>query len=241
MPEYYQRTFNRYEYKYIVHHARQKAFIEAIEPYTRPDPNSDHDWGYSVFSVYWDSASLALFWEKVEGIKYRRKLRFRAYEPNGSVYVEIKQRVDRTIQKRRTRLPVGLMQETFGWGCEPGGAAEPADPVAAEALLLQQTYRLRPRAGIRYRRKAFFGRYEPDLRITFDTRVQYSTLGLERYRVFDTGKYLVDPRLSIMEVKFNNRVPEWLTRLIHVYELKLVRLSKYCRAIDLEYYQNSLT
>ena len=47
------------------------------------------------------------YWEKVDGIKLRRKLRIRPYETpealtdDTPVFVEIKQRVDRVTQKRR--------------------------------------------------------------------------------------------------------------------------------------------
>ncbi|MFQ5745759.1 MAG: VTC domain-containing protein [Gemmatimonadota bacterium] len=242
MPASYQRTFNRFEVKYLLPQAEIRSLLSELDGYLLPDPHGDGVWGYPVHSVYWDSADLTMFWEKIEGIKFRRKLRFRSYG-DGEPFVEIKQRLDRTIQKRRARLPLDRMRSVFGWGRDPEPAADADidDPIVAEAVLLRHSYRLEPRVAIRYRRRAFFGAYEPDLRLTFDTRVQYSTTRLEPAPPLETGKYLVDPRLAVMEIKFNERVPLWLLRLVARRGLSLVRLSKYCGAVDREFFGSELT
>ena len=85
------------------------------------------------------------------------------------------------------------------------------------------------------------GEFEPELRITFDTRVQYSTSELDIARPFHTGKYMVDPRLAIMEIKFNHHIPLWLTRLISRFGLSSVRVSKYCSAVDIAYFRHQFT
>lgn len=71
--------------------------------------------GYGVWSLYYDSPpELRFYWEKIEGLKFRRKLRIRHYgDPVGvtddspPVCVEIKQRVNRVTQKRRITLRTG--------------------------------------------------------------------------------------------------------------------------------------
>lgn len=241
MPEYYRRSFNRYECKYLLPIRRIDAFVTDLAPYVQRDPHSG-DEGYRVYSVYWDSPNLRCFWEKVEGLKDRRKVRFRSYEAGGEVFVEIKQRTDRTIQKRRVRWPAERVEAVLGWETEPAAADLAAsDPVASEVLGLRYRERLAPRMAVQYRRRAFFARFEPGLRITFDTRIQYSRRHLELNEPLATGSYMVDPRLAVVEVKFDDRVPMWLIRAVQRHELKLERLSKYCRAIDLEFFGNRLT
>src|SRR5699024_6183976 len=68
--------------------------------------------GYGVWSVYYDTSRLRFYFEKIEGLKFRRKLRIRRYgetgeaaDENSPVSVEIKQRVNRVTQKRRVILP----------------------------------------------------------------------------------------------------------------------------------------
>jgi len=235
------RSFNRFEIKYLVHRELATKFIRSLDGYVYPDPNSNGQGGYPIYSLYCDSPGLALFWEKIEGMKYRRKVRFRRYGNDQDAFVEIKQRMDRTVQKRRVRWPLDRVVETFCSGYGLNGADQDLDPVSKEVMFLWNHYGLEPRMAISYRRRAFFAVFESDLRITFDTRVQYNSQDLDIARPFETGKYVIEPQTVIMEVKFNERVPLWLCKIISTYGLQLIRLSKYCTAVDREYFHRELT
>lgn len=251
----YKSTFNRYEMKYLVPHRAVEKFEGALGEYVTVDPHCRGRWGYPVHSVYWDSPSLVLFWEKVEGIKFRRKLRFRRYSGEPKVFVEIKQRIDRTVQKRRVRLPIDRARAVFADGAptgtltardgddgaDGGSPTDPGDPVLSEALLLVERHGLLPRMSVAYRRRALFGKYEPELRITFDRRVQFLPTDMDFPTPFDVGRDLVDPRLVVMEIKYSERVPVWLCKLVSSFGFQMIRLSKYCTAVDRAYYDNRLT
>jgi len=239
----YVRTFNRFEYKYLLRHEQVARFVQALTPYTRPDEHDAEARGYPVYSVYWDAEDLTFFWEKVDGIKFRRKLRFRLYPGHDEAFVEIKQRLDRTIQKRRSRWPLERMRAMF----DPEGPGadlsdeERADPVVREALILCAHHRLRPTMAVAYRRRALFGRHEPDLRITVDTRLRYDSNALDLGHPFEVGKEVLDPRLAVLELKFNDRVPLWLVRLVERQGLELMRFSKYCAAVDRKFFDGRHT
>ena len=235
------RSINRFELKYIVHRDAANEFIRFLDGYVYADPNSNDGDGYPIYSLYCDSAGLALFWEKIEGLKFRRKVRFRRYGNEPDVFVEIKQRVDRTLQKRRVRWPLDRVVQTFCSGNGLDGREQNLDSVSAEVFFLWSHYGLEPRMAISYRRRAFFAAFESDLRITFDTRVQYNSQDLDIERPFETGKYVIEPELVIVEVKFNERVPLWLCKAIAKYGLQFVRFSKCCTAVDREFFHGDLT
>lgn len=233
-------VFNRFEIKYVISQATARAFTACLDGYTRVDEHADGDRGYIVCSTYWDAPDFAFFWEKVEGIKFRRKLRFRWYSGSSDeMYVEIKQRVNRTIQKRRVRWPADRLRAIF----LGAGAADEAcdDPVVSESLYLRSAFCLRPALTVAYRRAAYFGVAERDLRVTIDTDVRYHPADMEMRPDRGEGKYVIDPDLAIMEIKFNDRVPRWLCRLVSHFGLPVARMSKYCRAVDLEHFQGRLT
>jgi hypothetical protein len=231
-PSAYVRTFNRFELKYLATADAARAFARDLATHARPDPHSGEH-GYDVYSLYWDSPELRYFWEKLDGEKYRRKLRFRRYGGGDQAFAEIKQRIDRTVQKRRTRLGVGDALALFGRGAvDPAREAEVADPVLQEALVLCREHRLAPKAAIRYRRAAWFATFEPDLRVTFDTRLQYDVHELDLEQPFVQGSWLMDPALCVLEIKYNHRVPQWLVALVQKHGLSVVRFSKYCAAVD---------
>ena len=270
----YVRSFNRFELKYVLPERRARAFARGLEGYAVSDahsaPRSAGEvgpvWqvvGYPVRSVYWDSPELTFFWEKIDGEKYRRKLRLRTYaDPAGGgepqVFVEIKQRIDRTVQKRRTRIPLARARALFPSGSpgpgEPGApgaevgpngssptASELRDPVLAEALFLCRFHRLEPKMAVAYRREAWFGAHEQDLRITFDRRLRYDPHALDPGGRFERGTYVLPPDQVVVEIKFNDEVPLWLVRLAQTCELELVRMSKYCSAVDRAWFDGELT
>lgn len=233
---------NRFELKYLLRARQVDEVVDALGPYVTPDPHATHSWGYPIYSVYCDSPRLDFFWEKVEGLKYRRKVRFRTYGESDTVFLEIKQRVDRTLQKRRTTWPRERVEKCFFSGAlDEAAAGEGRDPVADEIFVLWRLYDLQPNMGISYRRRAFFAADESDLRITFDSRVRYHHAEHPVGRPPDEGRYLVDPELSILEIKYGQAVPLWLCKLVERRELQLVRLSKYCTAIDRCHFQGEVT
>ena len=96
--------------------------------------------------------------------------------------------------------------------------------------------RLRPTMAILYRRRAWFGGFDPELRISIDSRLQYRRAPVDLARPFSIGSYLLDPRVSVLELKYDHRAPLWLTKLVCRHGLKMVRMSKYCSAVDRHYY-----
>ncbi len=226
------QTLNRYEVKYLVDTRRIPTLLAEVAPYTRPDPHSP-EWGYPIHSVYWDTDDLRFFWEKIEGLKTRRKLRFRRYADSDEVYVEIKQRLDRTLHKRRIKLPLAAALDGFGQGEHSmDWSAFADDVVATEIAMMIERHHLRPRMAIRYRRRALFGAFDPELRVTFDGRLRYHPTDLSLATPFDGGHDIIDTRLSVMEIKYDHRAPTWLTKTIRRHGLEMVRMSKYCSAVD---------
>lgn len=235
-PSAYVRDFNRFEQKYLVRVDDAQALAEELAGYAEPDPHSGTE-GYSIHSQYWDSPELRFFWEKLDGQKFRRKLRLRRYAQGDEAFVEIKQRIDRSVQKRRARRTVAELVALFDAGAIDAELERAeTDPVVREALVLCREHRLAPKVAVSYRRSAWFARFESDLRITLDTRLMYDASALDLARPFETGSWILPPELAVLELKYNQRVPLWLVALAKKHSLQLVRFSKYCAAIDLAFH-----
>jgi len=230
------KRFNRYELKYIIPVTAAERIRADLRHVTVPDPYAGEN-GYPLISLYYDSPALDFFWNKIEGIKFRRKLRVRIYPANPIEatthgMVEIKQRINRTVQKRRIYLPLEAAHLLCTRGDTPDLDLDEADLlVASEIRYMTESMQLLPTCITAYQRSAYMGgENDPGLRITFDTDVRYRTHALT---VNETAENfaILPPDWCIMEVKANERVPDWVTSLISRHNCQLHRVSKYCAGI----------
>jgi SPX domain protein involved in polyphosphate accumulation len=232
------RRFNRFELKYLLSLEAAEAFRREIGVYLQPDTNGNGHGDYAVSSLYYDSTGYRFYWEKMEGIKFRRKLRIRHYEtraaltPDTLVFVEVKQRLNRVTQKRRVLLPYcdALLL------CDERQVPEhrPEDRgVIEEVFTMLHQYDLRPASLVSYSRQAFVGSdYDVGLRVSFDTNLRYSASDLELHSK-RFGPFLLPPERVVMEIKANERVPYWLTELVAAHNFRLIRISKYCLSLEM--------
>jgi len=231
------RKFNRFELKYVITLQQAEQFKTALRAYLVPDEHGNNNGRYALASLYYDSPDFRCYQEKLDGIKFRRKLRIRLYETGElltdetPVFVEIKQRVDRVTQKRRASLPYSQALRLCNDRQIPDHAPEDKAIIEEIYVFLWQ-YNLRPVSLVRYTRQAFVGtEYDIGLRVTFDTSLSFQSHPL-RLHEQPSGLPMLPASLVVMEVKVNERIPYWLTEMIAAHNLQMVRVSKYCRSIE---------
>lgn len=226
------RRFNRFELKYVIDAARRDALLDEIRSNMAPDPYGE-DGTYRVTSLYYDSPDFVCFDSKIEGIRYRRKVRIRTYgaheeDPTAEVAVEIKQRINRTVQKRRVGMPLAEAVALLAREHTPDVADDDRGSIIGELEYLTRSLVLQPACVITYLRQAWVGsRYEPGLRLTFDQRpaVRSAT------RMLGPGskdRPFMPETSMIMEVKADDAVPLWVSRMLARNDCSLTRISKYC-------------
>ena len=232
------RKFNRFELKYVITLQQAEQFKTALRAYLVPDEHGNNNGRYALASLYYDSPDFRCYQEKSDGVKFRRKLRIRRYETNelltdeAPVFVEIKQRVDRVTQKRRAILPYSQALRLCNDRQIPDYAPEDKAIIEEIYVFLWQ-YNLRPVSLVRYTRQAFVGtEYDIGLRVTFDTSLSFQTHPLYLHEQ-PSGLPMLPASLVVMEIKVNERIPYWLTEMIAAHNLKMIRVSKYCRSIEL--------
>jgi len=233
------RRFNRFELKYMVTLKQAETFKKALRAYLLADEHGNGNGRYTLTSLYYDSPDFRCYWEKVDGIKFRRKLRIRRYESEAPltgdtlVFVEIKQRLDRVTQKRRVILPYRDAMQLCNDRQYPEEFAVDDKTFLDEIYAYLWQYNLRPVSIVRYERQAFIGTdFDLGLRVTFDTALQYQTHSLLLHEEPATHPMLPVDRV-VMEIKVNERIPYWLTEMIAAHNLNMIRVSKYCRSIEL--------
>jgi SPX domain protein involved in polyphosphate accumulation len=231
------RSFNRFELKYLLTHELAEKIQSDIQAYLELD-SYGVDGAYAISSLYYDSPDYHFYWEKMEGIKFRRKLRIRTYETEelltdeSMVFVEVKQRLNRVTQKRRAVLSYAdaLML------CNERKLPKKIDPrdrlVVEEVEAMLHQYDLKPSSITSYFRKAYVGKeYDQGLRVTFDTNLKYRVDDLDLASK-QIGKTMLDPNRVVMEIKVNDNMPYWLSELIGKHNVPLIRVSKYSQSLQ---------
>lgn len=241
-PTGYQQTasrlhsFNRYEIKYLLDEFRVPELRAVLTERMGSDLFSPPG-GYPVTSLYYDTADLRFYWEKIEGLRFRRKLRMRLYgQPvectdETPVQVEIKQRVNRVTQKRRIELPYGSAKRWLD-AREALSCNRAQKGFVDEVTTLIGNLDLRPIVTTGYLREAFVGRdADLGLRVTIDHKVH----GRDRDLHFASGatnRFIIPPKLAVVEIKANERVPYWVTDLAARIDMSVIRISKYCQSVQ---------
>jgi len=233
------KSSKRYELKYYLPRREQPAIREWIEPYLYHDPNATGtDGTYTVRSIYFDSDDLRFYYEKMDGVKVRKKLRVRTYnnrEDGAPAFLEIKRKYDRTGFKERLRLPMDLVDPALN-GIPPSEITQER-PFRDRKVLEKfrynlKTSNLRPVVLVVYEREAFLAAENPTTRVTFDQNIR-SLIDPKLEQIFDDGELeQFEDKNFVLELKFNRQMPKWMSRLVTALYIHTVPYSKYCHGID---------
>ncbi|MCF7805733.1 MAG: polyphosphate polymerase domain-containing protein [Candidatus Marinimicrobia bacterium] len=232
----------RLEYKYLIPENRLDEIREYIRPYVKIDPYAKRtgDDQYTVKSIYFDTMSLDAYYNKLSGIKVRKKFRIRGYDAvrdDSLTFLEIKRKDVNVISKNRAPVLRANLKPLLNTGdieayvYTNNGVQDPAGQ--AMPFLYYYTRRdLRPAIKVIYDREAFVYKFDRNLRITFD-KVLRSSLDTDITSMGDeSGTVKALKGHFIMEVKTFTRYPTWLRYLIAELDITHEALSKYTICIN---------
>lgn len=231
--------FDRIEIKGTLAAAGARALGRTLRARLDVDPHGDPDGRYPIVSLYYDTPSFDVYWDRVRGVASRRKLRVRLYGgPDAPVppicFVEVKQKYYGRVAKRRLVLEPEQALALCGGGPLPQGLGSAERAVAREVQDLVAAEGLRPACLVRYVRQAFLGRDDaPDLRVTLDTRLRCGAADLDPRRAGDgMGIALLDEGLALLEIKVDHAVPLWLVGAARSAGMSSRAVSKYALACE---------
>ncbi len=240
----------RHEYKYFVHNSKMETLRKMIMPFVKYDKfaESAPEKQYTVRSIYFDTPAYDYYFEKVEGLKHRKKFRLRGYNTNddGSnlVFFEIKRKYEQPIMKNRAPVSYRDALEIFkGQSIESYISNSPKFPFAVENtqrfFFHYYQRHLKPVILVIYEREAFLGVCDDTIRVTFDKNlrgVAFPSID-QLYSEERSRSSLKDH--FILEVKFNDYYPSWMKPIIGILGLHRQSASKYVITIDTQNFINT--
>lgn len=184
--------------------------------------------GYLIRSLYFDTVYDDDFFEKLDGIETRRKIRLRCYDPKSDyAMLEMKQKQGASQLKRSLRLTkkdaISLIDGKYDvlLGYEEDFAKE------CYGLMHYRCYR--PKTIVQYNRKAYIAK-ENKIRITFDNNILATESSFDMF----SDKLLMSPVMDkfnvVLEVKFNGFLLDYLRDFINSINKSELSVSKYALA-----------
>ncbi len=218
----FQTVFKRYEMKYIITHQQKQEILAAMHPYMQQD-----QYGRSVIrNLYYDTETYYLARHSNEKPIYKEKLRIRSYSQvseTDTVFVELKKKYDSVVYKRRMTLP---QKEALAW-IEEGRLPKNQTQIAQEIDYFRTFYGInRPAVFLSYEREAYALREGGDFRVTFDENILAKTNTFSLGGSID-GEPLLDPSLTLMELKASAGIPLWMTHAMTANQIYKTTFSKY--------------
>jgi len=184
--------------------------------------------GYTVRSLYFDSLNDRDYWDKVDGLELRRKLRLRVYSPAADfAMLEMKQKEGAYQKKRSLRVGrEGALRLCRG---DYSPLLRYGEPFAAECYGLMRRECYRPRAVVEYRRRALVAR-ENRIRITLDSRITATEARWDLFAPDLAQAPVLDPFNLILEVKYSGFLLSYIKELAGMADRSELSQSKYCLA-----------
>ena len=227
-------TFQRREVKFLLSKEQFEGLLPIVHEHMNPDAYCVDGKEYGIYNLYYDTPDNFLIRTSIQKPYYKEKLRLRSYyspaAPDASVYLEVKKKIGGIVTKRRVAMTLSEAEAYVSTRVKPYYERFIDKQVIKELDIFLNNYdSLQPRQYISYQRSAFFGKDDPDFRLTFDrditARREDLSLGKPSY-----GSKLILPDQRLMEVKISGAVPMWMSHAMSELDIHRISFSKYGRA-----------
>ncbi len=223
----------RHELKYVVSAAQIPLLKSRIAAIMRLDPHAGADGKYTIRSLYFDDYDNHCYYENENGTDPREKFRIRIYNHSQAViHLECK----RKERGKTLKTAAGVTVEQVNRAIEgtPWKNMENHPSLLRKLKLQMDTLLLRPVVIVEYERIPYIYR-NGNVRVTFDMNLSSSD---DLFRFWDASlprRPVMPPGMHLMEVKFDEYLPDFIYRGLNLGVLRQAAYSKYylCRKYTL--------
>ena len=223
----------RHEFKYLCSLGQLKIIQGRIAGQIPLDPHVGKDGVYNIRSLYFDDFEDRYMMENEAGTDPREKFRIRIYNHSADrISLELKKKVRGKTQKISCRITEEQCRTMMAGEIPEPGKDAPA--VFQKLCLLMKTRLMRPKVIVEYDRTPYVYALG-NVRITLDENIRASG----RADLFLDENVPCRPILPagqhILEVKYDEFLPDYIYRTIQMENLRQTAFSKYylCRKYNL--------
>lgn len=223
----------RHELKYLISAAQLPLLKSRVAGIMQLDPHTGTDGIYNIRSLYFDDYENRCFFENENGTDPREKFRIRIYNHSSQrITLECKRKEHGKTLKTSCPLTIEQTQMLM----QGKSLMDTADllPLHRKLNLEIKTRLLHPVVIVEYERIPFIYR-NGNVRVTFDLHTA-SSADISNFLSDDLHKRPIMPvGHQLMEVKFDEYLPDFIYRSLNLGQLQQATFSKYylCRKYGL--------
>lgn len=224
----------RHEIKFIISKQMSLILKQRLALAMNIDKNSVNlDNTYFIRSLYFDDINSTAYYEKIDGVLYRKKYRIRIYNNDSSfIRLERKWKHNNMTSKDQLKISkencINLLTNQF-------------DNIDKELLnnsLMKEfitdikVFGLKPSVIVDYKRLAYTYHIS-EVRITFDERIKSGLYNCNLFNINRITYDVIDNNEVVLEVKFNEVLPEHISIVLQTIPMYRQAVSKFalCRSI----------
>ena len=218
--------FKRREKKYLITQEQELYLKELFTQRMKIDQYGE----YLVQNLYYDTANWDIIRRSIEKPFYKEKLRLRLYgrlRSDSLGYLELKKKCGGITYKRRITVPLcDLKNRSISEILSSNNSQ-----IHNEIDFFLKGREIREKIFIAFKRTAYTGVQDLDLRLTFDKDILFSLCqrNNNNFINFDPGcgTRIIKPNQLLMEIKTSGAMPLWLTHALSDNSIFPVSFSKY--------------
>lgn len=221
----------RHEQKYPLGRAEYEALRRRCALVMERDSHVDDDGGYSIESLYFDDLADSALMANYAGISFREKFRIRRYGGNNAT-LHLEKKLKSGGLGTKFSAPMTAEELEALLAGDTSWMMKREDSLIRELYVRMKQEQLRPKTIVSYRREPYV--YGPgNVRVTFDYDIRSGICSTDLL-----GEAVLVPAMPnfvLMEVKWDNYLPDIIADIIQEGTLRVSAFSKYaaCRQFDI--------
>ncbi len=224
-----EKFIHRHEYKYLLNLDNYYQLKDEISKTMQVDENAGEEQDYHIRSMYFDDMYDTALTDKLLGKVERMKYRVRIYNFSSKVInLEIKEKREEYIQKKSSLISLEEFERILNG--DVIFLLNNKDFVRSRFYYEYRNNLLRPKVIVDYNREAYTLPYNK-VRVTFDKNLSAALPQNDLFSKDIFSKNVGEKYSIIMEIKYNNFLPNYIRSILERQDLTRLAVSKYviCR------------
>lgn len=215
----------RFELKYKITNSDFCIIKHNLNGLIKKDPNCKGDF-YTISSIYFDNYQKTSYNQVKNGINERWKYRIRFYNYDDSyINLEKKYKVNGLTNKKSVRISREMLDNILNNNIK---ISKDNNSLLNEFIIKIKTEYLKPIICIEYDRIPYIYKVG-NVRITLDYNIRYTNKYNDLFDKEKSVHYLND---KILEVKYNELIPDFIRYRLELNHLEQTSFSKFNNCID---------